>query len=197
MEHISELRSAIAALTPGLVILFVRSRFVRGRRQDLKDAVLGYLVVSAIYFAAATPTIAWLVRAGRLSAFLGPPVETVLLPTALGLLLGAAAQGGWGSVLRHVGLRPLHPTTSAWDWAFVRTRRPRYVLVTLTGGEQVAGLYARESFAGSEEADRDLYLQSTYDISPDGRWAPRAEPYSVLIRGSEIRLIELTEGPSP
>jgi len=76
---------------------------------------------------------------------------------------------------------------SAWDYRFSRINEPLWVLVTLKDGSQVAGRFGKNSFASSE---RDLYLESVYQLSEDNPWQPVTGTAGVLIKAEEIRYIE-------
>jgi hypothetical protein len=67
-----------------------------------------------------------------------------------------------------------------------------FVMVTLTSGERVAGLFGAKSFASSDTAERDLYLEEEYSVDGD-RWETRPAKVGVLIPVKEVRYIEFWE----
>jgi Family of unknown function (DUF6338) len=148
-------------IVPGLVIVYVRSRFISGRTPSHTENVLGYLVLSLLYYSIILPFIEqalavrepWVVRAAVWI------VLTLAGPAVFGLLLGVWAQkecGVW--IADKIGLSTIHVIPAAWDWRF--SKMPRggmFVMVTLTSGERGAGLFGAKSFASSDTAERDIW----------------------------------------
>ena len=178
-----------AFLVPGLVASFVRVQFTTGRLPSASDAALSYLALSLIYYALIFPLAAQVVAMPRLGlasvwAWFG---LVFIGPALLGLTLGLNARHGWiRSLLRRFGCSPVHHIQSAWDWRF--NREAAYVLIRLTDGTQVAGLYSNASFVSSSPDERDIYLQRTYDLTKDGEWIRRSN--TVLVASSQIVSIE-------
>ena len=99
------------------------------------------------------------------------------LAVAGGLLLGYLDKSG--AFGRWLGFRPRHP--QAWDWAFGRDRHMS-VIVTLTDGSRLAGVFSSGSIAASFPNEADLYLESLFDETEQGyvatpnsagAWIPR------------------------
>ncbi len=55
LKSLDNLYLTLGFLVPGLIVLFVRSQFVTGRRPPHAAALLSYLTVSVIYYALALP----------------------------------------------------------------------------------------------------------------------------------------------
>lgn len=66
-------------------------------------------------------------------------------------------------------------------------------MVSLTSGESVAGFFGPDSFASSDESERDIYIEEEYDVSDQGTWTPRPAKVGILIPVKEIRNIEFWE----
>jgi hypothetical protein len=112
-------------------------------------------------------------------------------PLLLGLMFGLANQQQLVERgLAILGFRTLSGFPSAWDYKFSRINEPLWVLVTLKDGSQVAGRFGKNSFASSESSERDLYLESVYQLSEDDPWQPVTETSGILIKADEIRYIE-------
>lgn len=184
-------------IVPGLVIVYVRSQFISGRHPSHFENVLGYFVLSIFYYAVALPILGWALDLH------GPWIEqavvwlglTIFGPALFGLLLGAWAQKEWGTVLAsRLGLTTIHVIPAAWDWRFSRTPRGgMFVMVTLTSGESVAGLFGARSFASSDTDERDLYIEEEYTVSEEGIWEARTSKVGILIPVKEIRYVEFWE----
>jgi hypothetical protein len=185
---------ALFFVVPGLVALFVRSKFITGRSPTAKEDILSFVVISLVYYGVTifiiertfTAQEAWLTRA----------VAWVLLllvgPATFGFILGVAAQKEWGTKLAdRLGLTIVHVIPAAWDWRF--SKMPRggmFVMVTLISGERVAGFFGNNSFASSDIGERDIYIEEEYVITEKGDWDARPEKVGVLISAKEIRYIE-------
>jgi hypothetical protein len=113
-------------------------------------------------------------------------------PAVFGFLLGVAAQKEWSAwFANRMGLSVVHVIPAAWDWRFSRIARPgMFIMVTLTSGERVGGLFGKDSFASSDIKERDLYIEEEYTVTEEGAWLARPEKIGVLISAKEIRYIE-------
>lgn len=156
-----DLAMTLGFIVPGLIVLFVRSQFVTGRRPSHSESLLSYLTVSVICYALALP----FVELGSLVAMSGTyPVVTwfavvIVGPALLGLLLGIDVQRNLvRGVLQQIGLDPVHVMSTVWDWKFSGMPE-QWVLVTLKDGTRFAGFCGKESFMTSEPGERDIYIQ--------------------------------------
>ena len=95
-------------------------------------------------------------------------------------------------LLARYGVFTVHPVPTAWDYVFSHLTGS-WVLVTLADGSTVAGVFSARSFASSEAAERDLFLEQLYKIEDDGPWQPVPMNRGVWIRGDAIRAIEFLE----
>ena len=188
-------------VVPGLIALFVRSRFIAGRAPSVTENALVFIVLSLVFivlslfyysftiffvkpvFALQEPgvlqTLAW--------------ITLILIgPAIFGFILGTAAQKEWFTHFANwFGLAVVHIIPTAWDWRFSNIPRDGvFIMVTLTSGERVAGLFKDRSFASSDTGERDLYIEEEYTVSDDGVWEARPEKVGVLISAKEIRYVE-------
>lgn len=90
--------------------------------------------------------------------------------------------------LNLLGLFPIHPIQTAWDWKFSRERE-HWVLVTLKNGNTITGFYGKESFTASTSGERDMYIQWIYDTG-EKTTSPAPEDKGVYIAADEISTIE-------
>jgi hypothetical protein len=77
----------------------------------------------------------------------------------------------------------------AWDWLFSQ-EKPYWVTVTLKNGSRIFGLYGEHSRAGSDAERRDLYLEATFRLLPNGEWAPMEDTAGALIMPEQIAVLE-------
>lgn len=112
-------------------------------------------------------------------------------PMLLGLLTGHLSQNETAlHIMRRLGLRPIHPIPSAWDYKFSLTTSPAWILVTMKDGSKVGGVFGSRSFASSDTAERDLYVQEVYRVTENGQWQKAERNDGILLRAEQIRHVE-------
>jgi hypothetical protein len=193
-KGVENLNLILAFVVPGLVITAIRNRFITGRPLTNTEILINYVALSALYFGLVAP---FLQPLNSLTNFLPKAfawiVLTIFGPAIVGLLFGVAAQLQLGRKIAHaLRLNPVHYIPSAWDWRFW-TIRGQFVRVTLSDGTEVYGYFGNRSFASSDPAERDLYLEEEYDFREPGEWTPRKERVGILISGKDIRFVEIWE----
>ena len=181
-------------LVPGVVALFVRSRLTTGRAPSFKENLLSFLVLSLVYYSLTVLFIEqalsvrepWIARAGIWILLI------LIGPALFGFLLGVAAQKDWGNWFANkFGLSFVHVIPAAWDWRFSKAPRGgMFVMVTLKNGKTVAGFFGTNSFASSDTAERDLYIEEEYSVTEEGGWEVRPEKVGILLPMKEIKYIE-------
>jgi len=191
LKSLDNIYLVLGFLVPGLIIVFVRSRFLTGRITPHNEAILSYLVLSIIYYALALPCVEWTLsidEAGYKKALAW--VSLVFIgPAILGVGLGCAAQLGWARKLIHCcGFTSVHVIPTAWDWKF-SSPEEQWVLVTLKDGRQIAGFFGQNSFSSSDPKERDVYIERIYDLSDDGKWSQRGDT-GILIASDEVQTVE-------
>jgi len=190
LSSLDDFYRILGFLVPGLVVLFVRSQFVTGRRPPHSAAVLSYLTISVIYYALALPLLHLaLSTSGTWQSPLAWFSLIFVGPAGLGLLLGLNVQKNWlRRVLQRWHLSVVHPIPTAWDWKFGRSGY-EWVLVTLKDGTRFGGFCGPESFMSSDPNERDLYIQWVYEIDGEGQWRASDER-GLFIAAGEVRTIE-------
>lgn len=181
-------------IVPGLIALFVRSKFITGRSPSPTENVLIFLVLSLVYYSL---TIIFIEKALSVQEpWLARALIWILLilvgPAVFGFLLGVAAQKEWGNWLANkVDLSIVHVIPAAWDWRFSKVPRGgMFIMVTLTSDEKVTGLFGSNSFASSDTDERDLYIEEEYTVTEEGKWEVRPEKVGVFIPANQIKYIE-------
>jgi hypothetical protein len=176
---------------PGIVTLYVRAQFLTGRLPPVAEGLVGYITLSLIFHAIAYPLAYPLYTVGLPAGrhLLGWFGLLFVGPALFGLLLGLNVRKRWTtSILDKLGLHVVHPLDTAWDRHFSDCR-PCWVMAVLKDGTQWAGYLGPHSFASSDPAERDIYIQNVYEVGRDGEpWVPRAS--SVWIAHGEIQTLE-------
>lgn len=183
------IQAALTLVVPGLIILFMRGQFLTGRAGRHADAMLSYFTVSAIYLTVTLPVFSWAALRDDVAAGLAWAVLLFAGPALFGVALGVNARKNYGRrLLRWIGLNPVYPVPAAWDWKFGDTAGS-YVIVTLTDGRTICGYCGEASFASSDPAERDVYVEKVYELADDSTWLDPG-PRSMLIKAAEIRFVE-------
>lgn len=196
-SNIPVLFTLLALVVPGFLIHSVMSVFTtrhaaRAEASWVYPISIGAMNVAVwswlIYLLLTLPvfqTTIWV-------AAVGWAVVILVGPALIGLLLGYNVQKAWTRrLLFAIGLRPVHPIPTAWEGRFGRLEKAYWVLVTLTDGQVIAGLFGKWSWASSEPHERDLYLEQIYEIDEHGMWHKGRDQKGILIRPAEIRFIEM------
>ncbi|MEF3366313.1 DUF6338 family protein [Methylocystis sp. 9N] len=184
-------------IVPGIVIVSARSRFITGRMPSLTENVLGFFVLSLIYYSL---TVLFIEQALSVrEPWIAKAIIWIMLilcgPALFGIFLGVSSQKEWFSwIPQKCNVTTIHVIPTAWDWRFSKVPRGgQFVMVTLTNDEKVAGFFGSNSFASSDSGERDLYIEEEYIVSKADIWEPRADKVGILVAAKEIKYIEFWE----
>ena len=186
-----------AFVVPGFIIYYIRSKFTTGRMERANRILIELIALGAINFALwswllviwitfdEANTTTWL-------SVLTSLLVVVLSPIALGILAGYDTQHGWSErAFRRIGLHPVHPVPAAWDYVFPRIDRANWILITFHDGSFVGGFFGPKSFASSDPAERDIYIEQVFNVKEDGNWEMGPSGKGILIKDQDIAYIEL------
>lgn len=118
LESFEHVQVVLAFVVPGVIIMVVRAQFVAGHVHSASSHYVYYVTVSVIYhglvFPAVEPFLPESVGSENHRAWL---VYLVVLPAMVGIVLGAAVRWRWPRIwLNKIGINPVHPIQTAWDW---------------------------------------------------------------------------------
>ncbi|BFL83828.1 DUF6338 family protein [Shewanella baltica] len=84
-----------------------------------------------------------------------------------------------------------HPIQKPWDYVFSQ-RQWYWVIITLKNGEKIAGKYASKSFASSNPAPEQIYLEERWVLKDDDSFdRERNGTAGIIILSAEIATVEL------
>ena len=196
-KGLENLRLILFFIVPGLIVIYMRSILIAGRRPSHTEQILSYLVVSLFYYTITLPYVMRVLNgAGNLyEQSLNWAALTLIGPAAFGLLLGTVAQKRWmHKAVEWCGLSMVDVIPTAWDYRFSNIPRPGiFVLVTLSDDKQVAGFFGPRSFASSDNEERDLYIEEEWTLQDDGTWEPRSARIGIFVAAKEIKHVEFFE----
>jgi hypothetical protein len=216
IDTFQALAVAVLALLPGASYTYAYERIVGPYGVSFTDRLVRFLAASAIFQAVliGPELLAYrsYVLTGRLAhgqvnavALELAALGYVLLPTAVGLLMGRGQNGGIAWVQALVGSAP---DPRAWDFLW-RARRTGIVRLKLKSGTWLAGIYATtnggfRSYAAGYPEDGDLYLSLQVQVDPDdGAYVRDDEDQPVpvpsgsglLVRWAEVEYLDFQEIP--
>jgi hypothetical protein len=193
LKSLESVYLVLGFVVPGMIITLVRAQFFTGRVRTLSESVVNYIALSVLYYGLTAPIVEYVLsfrEPGRAKIFAWL-VLIILMPAVIGFVLGVLGQNDvFRRILHWFGINPVHATPSAWDYAFARLRGDHFVMVTLTDGATIAGVYGSHSFASSDPTERDLFLQEIYDVDGDS-WKKRSEQQAILIPSKEIKHVQI------
>ncbi|MEN9856683.1 MAG: hypothetical protein RL186_1114 [Pseudomonadota bacterium] len=180
---------------PGIVALYTRSQFIDGKMPKLSDGISIYVALSLIYHAFWFILLPSLYSYKFLTASLYQKLQWFGIifvgPAAIGLWSAVNVRYEWTQRLfQKLGMYPIHPVGTAWDWKFSRTPES-WVLVKLKDGTIWRGVLGPNSFISSSPQERDIFVEKVYKInenSDSDEWIERDS--SVLITHDQVQSIE-------
>ena len=180
-------------LAPGFLILGIRARFKEGAVPDLKDRVITYAAVSAVYYAAMKPLFD-VDGFNPLPSWLWGFLYYFATPCLVGFAIVISDQRElFYRQASRLGLKLTHHIPAAWDFAFSNLRQGNFLLVRLNDGTEYAGRMGQASFASSSSGERDLYLEEIWTVREDGPWEKVEPTRGVLLCGKDIQTVEIFE----
>jgi len=189
----AELIALASLLSPGVIILWVRGRFKDANPPKVTEQIINFVLISVAYSAAVYPLF-HAHNGVHLAQWLWQFLLNFLVPLIIATIVVFFDRSEqFYRLTAGLGLRPTHHEPTAWDYAY-RNREPSYLLVHLTDGSSVAGVWAEGSFASSTAGDRDLLVSQLWKIEDDQSWSLVEPTRSMLICGGSIRMVEFIAG---
>lgn len=178
---------AVALLSPGVLISYFRNTFVTGRHPKIADRAVELLFISAVYYSV-FGSVFFIIGYWNWWSLLALSFG---IPSLIGFFLGAAAQKRWfDKLFELLGINPIHPATTGWDYMFGTMQNPKWIIVTLSDGTKVYGWFDRESGASTDLDRRDIFIadvrrENFEPFECDGR------ARGIWLREDEIKHIEI------
>ena len=189
LENVSYI---IVFLVPGIIISYVRSKFLTGRIPSRTDQVLYYFSITVCYYAVIYPFVHYINWTQQSDYYYGLMwiFFVIVAPLFVGLILGFEVTFDWSRrMLSRLGLDVVHPIPTAWDWVFGSGRRS-WIIITLKDDTKFYGYCGENSFISSDPTERDIYIEKIYNYTENGDWEDSGDKGVLIVHG-EIRTIEL------
>lgn len=200
LEKFANLYFVVSVLIPGFIYTGVVGSFIPSRGAKEKEILLlRYLTATAFNYALCSPLI-YLLAFGLIfptrpagQAFCWFSI-VFISPVILAVVRARIVQkDGFRWLYTLLGLRPISPIPTGWDWIF-STTDPCFVLVTLADGTEIAGYFGTRSMASSEPEHKDIYIERVYKVPTDGApWQQVEGSLGMHIDGTKIAYIEFKE----
>jgi len=157
-----------------------------GARRDSSKAIFEAVAYSAINLGFFMPLIVAM-RSGKM----GPVLYFVALFV---ILLGAPAL--WPFLLRKLlssrwmTKYGLHPDEQPWDFVFGQ-HEPFWIIVHLRDLRRIGGRFADNSFASSNPAEPQIYLEQVWKLDENGHFSePVERSRGIVVLSKEILAVE-------
>jgi hypothetical protein len=199
----------VFALLPGALYVWGFERQAGRYGIGLSDRVLRFVGGSAVFLSLFAAPLYWLMANYReallaaepLPGWLAlPPIAYVVLPFAVGSVVGYGQREGWSWVGALTGP---DPAPRAWDYVF-RYRVDGWIRCRLKSGTWLGGAYAdangRRSYAAGYPEPQDLYLaasaavdEETGEFLLNEHGQPLLGSGGLLLRWEEVEYLEFID----
>ncbi len=175
-------------IVPGYLGTMAFGHFIVRQQRVLGRAVVESIAASLLFWVCAAPFVSQALVSGAFEsdpfwAVVKLSTAALVVPSIAGLVLGKMVEDSDTRWLRMAPPR-------AWDFRFGK-RTPLLVLVTLTDGSKVGGLWAGDSCAAIYPEAEDLYLETVFELHETGHFgSPVRGSAGTWIPSNSIRLIQ-------
>ena len=181
----------IVFFVPGFISMKVYDLLVPGETRDASKSLLDAISYSTLNFAA----LFWLIAILQTGDFyhrhfilysLSVVAIMVVVPACWPFaFLGLSS---WRPVGKHL----VHPIQKPWDYVFGK-RIPFWIIVHLKNGQKIGGFFGPESFASSNPADEQIYLEEVWLLDDAGIFLNVGKNSRVIIIMDDgIRAVEFS-----
>jgi len=190
--NVDKLTLFLVFFLPGFISMKVYDLMVPGQPRDFSKSLVEAISYSTLNFAA----LFWLIVLIQTGDFYRRHFILYSLSVAV-IMVGVPAcwpfvflrLSTWRPIAKHL----VHPIRKPWDYVFGK-RDPFWIIVHLQNGQKIGGRFDVESFASSDPADEQIYLEEVWILDDGGRFVSRVErSRGIIIMKDEIRAVEFFE----
>ncbi len=186
----------LAFVVPGFITYTFLSIFVPQKNEQATNLLLKSLYFSCLNYALWFWLIFIIVKTNyyQLHQYRTISLWIVIIlisPVIMGLTLGILSKkDAIRKLLQRIGFNTIHPIPTGWDYKFSNINNAIWILVTLKDDSTISGYFGGNSFASSDNTERDVYIEKVYKIDNNNLWneVPRSD--GILIKGDQIKYIE-------
>ena len=187
LEHLDKIFIASSILVPGFIL--DRTLGYYSPKKNV-ESTLHFFTLGLLNLVICAPLIY-----AKLDQSLTMITLHFISPLAIGSTWGFLRdRETFGRLLEFFNIKLVHPCPTAWDYKFHSVKFENYLVVTLNNGTVYAGKFSSKSFASSEYAGRDIYMEKEFAINNNGEWEPLANSGGIFINNGEIKHIKFYNG---
>jgi hypothetical protein len=190
--NVDKLALFIVFFLPGFISIKVYDLLVPGETRDFSKSLFEAIGYSTLNFAA----LFWLIAIILTGNFYHEHFNLFSLSV---VVIMVAVPACWPFVFlrlstwRPIGKHFVHPIQKPWDYVFGK-HDPFWIIVHLKNGEKIGGRFGLKSFASSNPADEQIYLEEVWLLDKADRFLnPVENSRGIIIMNDEIRAVELFE----
>ncbi|NNM59283.1 MAG: hypothetical protein HKM04_05660 [Legionellales bacterium] len=182
----------ILFFVPGFVSMKTYDLFIQNEGRKASSYLYDAIAYSAINFALMSWLIAILFRYQfyQKHMFLFAITMVLILfiiPASLGWGYATFCRTEWFKNIAHGFVN------RSWDWA-LRKNKGFWVIVNLTDGTQIAGIFGKDSHASTHPIMEQIFLQEAWALDESGKFTSAVQgAKGVIILGEHIVSVELFE----
>jgi hypothetical protein len=168
-EQQSTLALFLAFFVPGFLMIRVYDLLVPTERRDFSKSVFDAVAYSAVNLVAFSPLLYWMQSAAPPASlyWFFVVVVFILAPVGWPVLVFFLRRTKWFTS------RLSHPTQMPWDYVFSK-HEMCWVIVHLKD-RRVGGLYGAKSFASSDPAEPQIYIEEIWSLDDQSRFQHKVE----------------------
>ncbi len=177
---------------PGFISMKVYDLMIPGSPREASKSLLDAVSYSTLNFA----VLFWLIALIQTNDFyhrhfvlyaLAVVAIMVVVPACWPFVYLKLAS--WGPITRHL----TNPIQKPWDYVFGK-RIPYWIIVHLKNGVRIGGRFGAKSYASSNPANEQIYLEEVWTLDQEGRFLKGVEgSRGIIVMQDEIRAVELFE----
>lgn len=190
--QIDKLTLFLIFFIPGFISIKIYDLLVPSGRRDYSKSLFEIISYSAINFAA----LSWLIILIHSENFYINHVIMYFFSIFFILFIAPILWPFF--ILKLFSWKPIanlivHPIQKPWDYVFGK-KQPYWLIVHLKDGRKIGGKFDYNSFASSNPAEEQIYLEEVWKLDNDGKFLePVERTKGIVILSAEIHSIEFFE----
>ncbi|TFH47086.1 MAG: hypothetical protein E4G94_00930 [ANME-2 cluster archaeon] len=190
--QIDKLTLFLIFFIPGFISIKIYDLLVPSERRDYSKSLFEIISYSAINFAA----LSWLIILIHSDNFYINHVIFYFFSIFFILFIAPILWPFF--IIKLFSWKPIanlivHPIQKPWDYVFGK-RQPYWLIVHLKDGRKIGGKFDYKSFASSNPAEEQIYLEEVWKLDENGKFSePVERTKGIIILSAEILSIEFFE----
>ncbi len=187
--NVDKLTLFLIFFLPGFISMKVYDLMVPGEPRDVSKSIFEAITYSTLNFAA----LLWLIVLVQRDGLYQKHLVLFWLSVVVIMIVALACWpfvflklATWRPIAKHF----VHPIRKPWDYVFGK-REPFWIIVHLQNQQKIGGRFGPGSFASSDPATEQLYLEEVWALDDVGRFInPIQRSRGIIIMKEQIRAVE-------